>query len=73
MANMSFSESIKEVHADIGALLRELASAQEEVSDLIKQVSDAERTLLDKEAKERTVAPYQENHSYCIHHQAPGK
>ena len=53
MANMSFSESIKEVHADIGALLRELASAQEEVSDLIKQVSDAERTLLDKEAKER--------------------
>ena len=53
MANMTFSESLKEVHADIGALLRELASAQEQVSELVRQASDAERNLLDKEAKER--------------------
>ena len=50
---MTFQESLKEVHADIGALLRELASAQEEVSELVRQASDAERNLLDKEAKER--------------------
>ena len=50
---MTFSESLKEVHADIGALLRELASAQEQVSELVRQASDAERNLLDKEAKER--------------------
>ena len=50
---MTFSESLKEVHADIGALLRELASAQDQVSELVRQASDAERNLLDKEAKER--------------------